>query len=431
MKNKKLICLILAFLLILMTSCSSGGREQPNVTQSPEEDIDYSGVVLTVQDTMAGNDFVTGLGELNYQVITQETGIRFRSKCYLPDEIILKMLAGDDDIDIYFISNSQLHNVIDCGFYTFIESEIIDNYISQCRDILQEYSTVDGKTAFMPVGTNTAAILIPKSAIEETGVTAEDIEYLDDFLAFVRNYDGDRIAYTNSSSIFDYFESQYEMFYCDYENKEANFETPLYMHIYEEIWGGWQDSDGKIGATLGFEHNLSGDYSNNSEHALCTFGYYSNAENFTDERLNSDPDVYKTAGSTDFFEKWRAFPIPKISEDVTCNADGGSYAIINPYSKNKEAALKVLELLASDYFKYSGNAFSGFVYEDKAMYPESYHPDSEIFNDFLNIINSNNKIAYYTFSVQRLDIDDYQAGKLTLEEAVAEYQRQVDIWLNE
>ena len=65
MKNKKLICLILAFLLILMTSCSSGGREQPNVTQSPEEDIDYSGVVLTVRETLPGSDFVTGPGELN------------------------------------------------------------------------------------------------------------------------------------------------------------------------------------------------------------------------------------------------------------------------------------------------------------------------------------------------------------------------------
>ena len=138
-----------------------------------------------------------------------------------------------------------------------------------------------------------------------------------------------------------------------------------------------------------------------------------------------------TSGSTDFFEKWRAFPIPKISEDVISGIGGGTYALINPYSENKEAALKVLELLASDYFKYTGNTLSGFMYEDKSMYPESYHPDSEIFNDFLNIIDDNTTMAYYTFSVQRLDIDDYQAGKLTLEEAVAEYQRQVDIWLNE
>ena len=430
MKIKRLLCLALVPIIVLMSSCS-GGKENQAVTQSTEAEVDYSGVVLTVQDTLAGNDFVTGLGELNYQVITQETGIRFRSKCYLPDEIILKMLAGDDDIDIYFISNSQLHNVIDCGFYTIIESEIIDNYISQCRDILQEYSTVDGKTAFVPVSSGASAILIPKSAIEETGVTAQDIEYLDDFLEFVRNYDGDRIAYTNSSLLFDYLEYQYEAYYCDYDNKEANFETPLYMHIYEEIWGGWQDPKDGVGATIGFEHNLSGDYSNNSEKALCTFGSYIDAENFTDKRLNTDPNVYMTSGSTDFFEKWRAFPIPKISEDVISGIGGGTYALINPYSENKEAAIKVLELLASDYFKYTGNTLSGFMYEDKSMYPESYHPDSEIFNDFLNIIDDNTTMAYYTFSVQRLDIDDYQAGKLTLEEAVAEYQRQVDIWLNE
>ena len=430
MKIKRLLCLALVPMIVLMSSCS-GGKENQAVTQSTEAEVDYSGVVLTVQDTLAGNDFVTGLGELNYQVITQETGIRFRSKCYLPDEIILKMLAGDDDIDIYFISNSQLHNVIDCGFYTIIESEIIDNYISQCRDILQEYSTVDGKTAFVPVSSGASAILIPKSAIEETGVTAQDIEYLDDFLEFVRNYDGDRIAYTNSSSLFSNLEGQYKSVYCDFENKEANFETPLYMHIYEEIWGGWQDPKDGVGATIGFEHNLTGDYSNNSEKALCTYGSYIDAENFTDKRLNTDPNVYMTSGSTDFFEKWRAFPIPKISEDVISGIGGGTYALINPYSENKEAALKVLELLASDYFKYTGNTLSGFMYEDKSMYPESYHPDSEIFNDFLNIIDDNTTMAYYTFSVQRLDIDDYQAGKLTLEEAVAEYQRQVDIWLNE
>ena len=157
MKIKRLLCLALVPMIVLMSSCS-GGKENQAVTQSTEAEVDYSGVVLTVQDTLAGNDFVTGLGELNYQVITQETGIRFRSRCYLPDEIILKMLAGDDDIDIYFISNSQLHNVIDCGFYTIIESEIIDNYISQCRDILQEYSTVDGKTAFVPVSSGASAI---------------------------------------------------------------------------------------------------------------------------------------------------------------------------------------------------------------------------------------------------------------------------------
>ncbi len=430
MKIKRLLCLALVPMIVLMSSCS-GGKENQAVTQSTEAEVDYSGVVLTVQDTVAGNDFVTGLGMLDYQAITQETGIRFRSKSYLPDETKLKMLAGDDDIDIYFVSAGMLHSVIDCGFYTPIESEIIDNYISSCREFLQEFASVDGETAFVPVSSGASAILIPKSAIEETGVTAQDIEYLDDFLEFVRNYDGDRIAYTNSSSLFSNLEGQYKSVYCDFENKEANFETPLYMHIYEEIWGGWQDPKDGVGATIGFEHNLTGDYSNNSEKALCTYGSYIDAENFTDKRLNTDPNVYMTSGSTDFFEKWRAFPIPKISKEVTSNSAGATYALINPYSDNKEAALKVLEIIASDYYEYIGDAcrFS-FIYDDKSMYPDYFHPSSEIFNDIFNILE-NVEFGYYTFSVQRLDIDDYQAGKLTLEEAVAEYQRQVDIWLNE
>ena len=430
MKIKRLLCLALVPMIVLMSSCS-GGKENQAVTQSTEAEVDYSGVVLTVQDTLAGNDFVTGLGELNYQVITQETGIRFRSKCYLPDEIILKMLAGDDDIDIYFISNSQLHNVIDCGFYTIIESEIIDNYISQCRDILQEYSTVDGKTAFVPVSSGASAILIPKSAIEETGVTAQDIEYLDDFLEFVRNYDGDRIAYTNSSSLFSNLEGQYKSVYCDFENKEANFETPLYMHIYEEIWGGWQDPKDGVGATIGFEHNLTGDYSNNSEKALCTYGSYIDAENFTDKRLNTDPNVYMTSGSTDFFEKWRAFPIPKISEEVTSNSASAAFAFINPFSENKDAALYVLETIASDFYKYAGNNSKySMMFSDISAYPDYFYTDSNIFSDYFEMLK-NAKLSKFVFPAARTDIDDYQAGKLTLEEAVAEYQRQVDIWLNE
>ena len=432
MKIKKLFCLILAFLLILMTSCSSAGREQPNVTQSAKPELDFSDTVLVINDRTAGNDFSTGVGMLDYSALREETGIRFRSTDYLMDETRLKLLAGDSDIDIYTIGAGEISNLVDNGIYTTFESEIIDSYLSQCHEIVQEYSMVDGKTAFVPVLLTIPAIFIPKSAIEETGVTADDIEYLDGYLEFARSYQGNRIAYTNSSLIFDMLETQYNIYYCNYKNKEANFETPLYMHIYEEIWGGWQRPEGGTGATIGFEHNITGDYSNNSEKALCTVGTYLYSEIFTDKTLNSDQNVYLTRGSTDFFEKWRAFPIPKISEKVTTNViSGASFAFINPYSENKEAALKVLETIASDYFRYAGYYTKySLQFADKSLYPDYFHTDSEIFNDFFQIIDDMS-FSIYTFYSPRTDINDYQAGKLTLEEAVAEYQRQVDIWLNE
>ena len=430
MKIKRLLCLALVPIIVLMVSCS-GGKENQAVTQSTEAEVDYSGTVLNVCDRFAGNNPPSSLGYLDYSRLSTDTGIKFITSRYFIDETKVKLLANDSDVDIYIVASSEVPDYMSAGYYTPIESDVIEKYIDSCHEVLSELAYASDKIAFMPVSLSINAILIPISAISETEVTPEKIEYLDDFLKFVREYDGNRIAYTNSSSLFSDLENQYEILYfSDTSNKDINFITPEYMHIYSEILS-YTNSDDKIGATLGFEHNLTGDYSNNSEKALCTFGSYSSAENFTDKRLNTDPNVYMTSGSTDFFEKWRAFPIPKISEDVISGIGGGTYALINPYSENKEAALKVLELLASDYFKYTGNTLSGFMYEDKSMYPESYHPDSEIFNDFLNIIDDNTTMAYYTFSVQRLDIDDYQAGKLTLEEAVAEYQRQVDIWLNE
>ena len=429
---KKLFCLILTSALILAASCSSGGREQPNVTQPTEPELDFSDTTLVVNDAFAGTDFSTGVGMLDYSALREETGIRFRSTDYLMDETRLKLLAGDTDVDIYIVGAGEIPYIVESGLYTTFDSEQISGYLNQCHEIVQEYSMVNDKTAFLPIQLSTYAVFVPKSAIEETGVTADDIEYLDGYLEFARSYQGDRIAYTNSSSIFNYLESQYEIYYCDFEKKDANFETPLYMHIYEEIWGGWQRPEGGTGATIGFEHNITGDYSNNSEHALCSFGIYLDCEIYTDDTLNSDQNVYLTRGSTDFFEKWRAFPIPKISEKVTTNViSGASFAFINPYSENKEAALKVLETIASDYFRYAGYYTKySLQFADKSLYPDYFHTDSEIFNDFFQIIDDMS-FSIYTFYSPRTDINDYQAGRLTLEEAVAEYQRQVDIWLNE
>ena len=110
------------------------------MTQSTEAEIDYSGTILKVNDRTAGTDFSTGVGQLNYQSLFMDTDIKFRSTNYSMDETRLKLLAGDSDIDIYIISASEIPSFIENGFYTPFESEVIDEYISQCHEMLQEYS---------------------------------------------------------------------------------------------------------------------------------------------------------------------------------------------------------------------------------------------------------------------------------------------------
>ena len=427
MKIKRLLCLALVPMIVLMSSCS-GGKENQAVTQSTEAEIDYSGTILKVNDRTAGTDFSTGVGQLNYQSLFMDTDIKFRSTNYSMDETRLKLLAGDSDIDIYIISASEIPSFIENGFYTPFESEVIDEYISQCHEMLQEYSYIDGKAAFVPVLLSIPAILIPKSAIEETGVKYSDIEYLDGYLEFARSYEGDRIAFTNGALLFFELESQYQHYYCDFANKQIDYMTPEYLELYEKMLSGYLRYAQEPGAPEGFTHTLSG-ISSNSNLALMSYGLYSNYASFNEKNDGTD-DVVDATGPSSFFDKWRAFPVPKVSSKVTSTDVSATYAMINPYSDNKEAALKVLEEIATNYYDYAASYRFSFMFKDIAAYPEHYHPDSEIFNDFFNIV-SNGFIFPYQVITSHPDIEEYQNGRATLEEAVAMYQREVEMWLNE
>lgn len=416
---------ILLFAMLSLVGCAASNS--PAVTSDISENYGDSAVVI--------NDYTAtfaGLGYFDYNKISEKSGVSIKTATYYPEELDLKLLAGDSDVDIFFINSSSLDRYKENELYSELNSDVILNFNNSCFDSYAKACEYEGKTIAMPASSSYWALLIPKSAIEETGVTEKDVEYIDDFLSFVRNYEGERTAYTNGSQLFYSLEGQYERFYCDIAGKDINYMTEEYFDLYEKMLGGYLRNGQTPGAPEGFEHSITGDYSNNSEKALCTFGYYSDAEYFSDNRLNTNPDVYLTQGSADFFDKWRAFPIPKISEKITYCSVGMSVAIINPSSENKEAALKVLETIAENYFDTARGVKYSFLFADRSAYPEYYHTDSDIFNDYYEIF-SNGVVSTLSVDIatSRSEIDDYQAGRLTLEEAVAEYQRQVDIWLNE
>lgn len=419
---KKFLCIILSFLFSILTGCTDDFEK----TKSDTQQIDEGDITIVINDYNAAY-----MQSFDYELLSELTGITFITTDYTDDKASLKLLAGDSDVDIYFFGAGMLTNMLNQGIYVPFESDIISDFNAKCFDFIDEFTRIDGQAVLMPIGCTPEAILISESAIEETGVTAEDIKYLDGYLNFARSYEGERIAYTNTQSLFYNLGFQYDEYFCDFDNGKADYMTQEYMYMYEQLWKGFIRgfSDGKVGATTGFEHNYTGDYSNNSEMSLCTYGAYSDYENFTDKRLNSNSNAYLTSGSEDFFEKWRAFPIPRISDKVTKNMVGGIFAVINPSSKNKEAAVKVLEAIAENFYKLSGQTMT-FLFEDKSMYPERYRVSSNIFNDFYNIMKNSELYKYILYS-PRPDIDEYQNGRATLEEAVEMYQREVEMWLNE
>ena len=422
MKMKKLICLALVPMIILAASCSdsSGTGNQNSFTSSDS---------LSTQEVVINSNFSPGISEFDFGSVSQATGIKISTTNYLIDEFYIKILAGDSDVDIYFIRPTEIRLLCEQGIYYPFESEVISNFNDSCFDYLKNCCNVDGQTVYMPISNSVTAILMPKTAIEETGMEYSDIEYLDDYLEFARNYNGRRTAFTNGSTLFSLLENQYEYFVCDFENNEFDYTTPEYLNLYESLLGGYLRYAQEPGAPAGFTHSSANNGACHSDNVLITIGSYDSYQDYNDSSYGSG--TYNAYGKSVFFDAWRAFPLPKISDKVSSNPTSNLFAMINPYSKNKEAAVKVLEEIAANYYEYT-NYYTdySFLFADKSCYPERYHPESEIFSDFYDIAK-NGYVSKYVIFTSHSDIEEYQNGRATLEEAVAMYQREVEMWLNE
>ena len=417
MKIKKLFCILLAMLLALLSGCTGSNEEVSIDTKS---------------DEVGGAIVINNIGYMdnfNYHALSKKTGIKISTTDYMTDEFLIKILAEDSDVDIYFIRSTDILQLSEKGIYYPLESKIISDFNDSCFDYISEYCSVDGETVYMPVNASSYAILMPKAAIEETGMEYSDIEYLDGYLEFARNYSGSRTAFTNGSTLFSLLENQYEHFVCDFENNEFDYITPEYLNLYESLLGGYLRYAQEPGAPAGFTHSLAQNGACHSDNALMTIGSYDSYQDYNDSSYGNG--TYNAYGKSVFFEKWRAFPLPKISDKVSGNPTSNLFAMINPYSENKEAAVKVLEEIASNYYVYGDYYTSySFLFEDKSDYPEKYHPESEIFSDFYDIVK-NGYINKYVIFTSHPDREEYQNGRATLEEAVAMYQREVEMWLNE
>ena len=422
MKIKRLLCLALVPMIALMVSCSgdSGTGHQSSFADSDSH---------PVQEVVINSNFLPGITEFEFEAISQATGIKISTTNYLIDEFFIKILAGDSDVDIYFVRPTEIRLLCEQGIYYPFESEIISDFNDRCFDYLKDCCDVEGQTVYMPISNSVTAVLMPKVAIEETGMEYSDIEYLDGYLEFARNYSGSRTAFTNGSTLFSLLENQYEHFVCDFENNEFDYITPEYLNLYESLLGGYLRYAQEPGAPAGFTHSLAQNGACHSDNVLMTIGSYDSYQDYNDSSYGNG--TYNAYGKSVFFEKWRAFPLPKISDKVSGNPTSNLFAMINPYSENKEAAVKVLEEIASNYYVYGDYYTSySFLFEDKSDYPEKYHPESEIFSDFYDIVK-NGYINKYVIFTSHPDIEEYQNGRATLEEAVAMYQREVEMWLNE
>lgn len=344
------------------------------------------------------------------------------------DEIALKILAGDDDADVYFISASLAGKLLDKNIYTPIESDIIKDFNESCFDYINEACFAkNGDMALMPISNYVYGIVYPIVSFEEADVTEEELLYYEYLMDCVRNKSADKHAFQFGNVIYDSLLMQYAEYYCDFENGEFDFTSDIFKGFFTELCTYYPDYDSW--EPYGFTHPLTYDPEVDPE----LIGKEESAQysdDLTFMSISFYNYYYYAIYCPTFFEEWRAIPMPRLSQDVTANYVELEFAIINPYSKNKEAAEKLLEDIATNYMSVrGGQAVYSFLLEDRSAYSSDYHPESQVFNDFYDIAKDGFIFCYEIDSA--VICDNYSRGLISAEEALEELQRQVNISLNE
>ena len=346
----------------------------------------------------------------------------------------LKILAGDSDVDIYIVTAWFVNKMLEKGIYLPIESDIVTEFNAGCFDYIDEMTKdKSGKTIAMPIYDYTGFVAYPVQAAEELGFTREDITYYDDFQSVVESRTARKTYIYGTMTLYYDLEMQYDEYYNDFANKKADYNTELFRHIYSHL-DGWGNGYYGIPAPKGYHH-------------YGELGSYGEKKMFNKEKtlftVNVRYDDLISATVTNPFlmgddipefdlNDWRAIHMPWISEKVDKDISSVYYAIINPYSKHYDEAVKMLEYVTQNYFDSVNKYVCEYpmIRKDIGEYPERYLTESQVFKDVYEICQ-NGYLTKYLLPDLRNDINDFQSGRLTMDEAIAERQRQVDIWLNE
>ena len=419
---KRLLIILLSLILLVSCAIDENSDYPGDGEKLTFNNVDLTGKTITIYDKTAvvrtlynGEEGVVG-GFFNYEKLSEILGCDIEVKTYSDNVQYTKILAGDSDIDIYVLTPYEAKKLSGAGALYPIMSQQVKSYNSKCFDSLDDFATNDeGETELMPVSANLLGLFAPKSAVEELGITADDVRNLYDFLDVIKNYDGERKVYSsNSIQLFNNINDQYGLTYCDYDNGEFNYDTEVYRKYFSTLLDGWSDYNMENPWYSVHDANISVYNSTRSLFVLDSFGTRMDLQNY--------------------YSDWVAFPTPRLDENVENIPIFGMFLCINPSSLQLDESQKVLEIISQNYYDVTGyNAKSNLIFKDISMYEvlSDVETNSEIFKTYLEIMEDTVIFDDSMLADFLDDINGYQDGTLTLDEAIELKTKAVDVRLNE
>jgi len=358
------------------------------------------------------------------------------------NEFLLSIMAGTNNCDIIYLSTESYLSLAiknSGGYVCLNESDTITDYLGRCFDWVGDTArAVNGDVWMLPLYYQAEAMFYVPKNMERFNIGYDDVSTFSKLLATIEKLNPIKDGFVTFSEIItlevDLF-IQYESLFCDYANKKADFNTQAFKEFYETMWSGWNRKNNESPTGANYHPIL---YYDNKRLILQYDDINLARKKIQDSRNAATDVIFKTdliygfpyITSEDIAE-WRAYPSPRINNvtDTKTNVHVW-YAVVNPNSENKKLAIRFLEEVAADML--TVYKYPSLVLKDISEYAGHFNMDLPIYRDIHEIMKNGAPI-YRAFPQYERDVlvDEYQSGRMTLDEVIDEIQRKVDIWLNE
>lgn len=333
-----------------------------------------------------------------------------------------QLVEGNNDIDIFILNaNTAFGDLLDeegiC--YPLNSSKIISEENEMMfDDIADGFKTESGSIWGIPCNYYMYVIATLPENMEKEGLSEDifdDVFNMTDALKSLSLDDRNKKVYIMGEQYGFALLSSYianNKGYTDYNSE-------LFRNSFKVMWDGWvMYSQGGWG-----NHKLMGSGNrtvriNGKKTQLST---YKLARYFDEETTLFNMVTEREILNEDILpEGARIYPIPPISKEYKPEYNASMVMVINPNSRHKENALKVLEAV-TEFNHQTGQL--GVVYENISDYPEFYETDSDFFKQIYEI----NKNAVFSpggiaLSVWSNDIRPYQQKKTDLDTVIKTMQ---------
>ena len=376
---------------------------------------------------------VSALGYLSFntQEIQRISGMRTKQieQSFDLEALVAELMAGNPAVDIYLFPYSWplTQRIKELGLYEPLnDSEIISGYLGKCFGYIQTAATNDNGDIWMvPVEESCGGTWYIPENMEKFGVSPEELCTLDSYIGVLERIHDKLDGYhyfNNANTFMELCDAQYDAYYNDYETGEINFDTELYRNMAEFFWPNW-DRYGSAQANHPLFFKLE-QLIGNVKQTWKTPDFDRDKVIFKTIVMNQHLVSEVQMGSEEFrglLEGWRVLPFPKFASESEKNLVGLTYAYINPYSKQKAAAIEYLETVLDNQVQLV-KAVS-FFREDMEYYEPYYNTSLPAFQDIYDIHKNSDVMCGYSWDLYTDYITDYQRGLITFDEAIERRQR--------